>query len=829
MGSYGKKRTLKNIILQLIIQQIMDAINKNYSLQKYILICFSLFLTFCLISIYEVSSLLLSGKEVENFFKLILFKWLNHFYTLLFIFLAFLPFYFLLVKKKLKHGVLFVKIVFVVLIIIEFSLTKYSLTTLLNLGADLLGYSLDDIFLTVSSSESVSFLGYLPFLIFPILFLISCFFLRKSSLSKHFARLFIAIAFLILIVKFALPDFSRDIYQNKTYYFVSDVVAVQIEKNDINEIRREGGKEYPLLQSSTNFDDVLSPFFNLKTEKPNIVVILVEGLGSEFINNKQFSGFTPYIDSLISESLFWDNFLSNTGRTFGALPSFMGSVPYGEKGFLEIEEMPSHYSLFSILSSNGYSTSFFSGDQSSFDKKINFLEFNGVQNIIDENKYESFYPKAVNGDSGFSWGFSDYEIFKKTLATLDDIPQPRFDLITTQTIHEPFEFPLQEQFTKKIDSILASNTKLNVSDKQISSYKDIFATILYADYSLKMFMESYKKRKDYENTIFIISGDHRVIPIAQKDKLCRFNVPFIIYSPLLKETRKMKSVNSHFDVAPTLLAMLSKNYEVSLPKEVAWLGEGIDTAKTFRNVHDIPLMRYKGTINDYVYKDFLYSDGTLYQIKQDFNTVQVSNNEVLDTIKNRLKEFKNINAYVTKNNKIIRENTGEINIQRVQFTDDEMAVLKKLTEGLNPDQVFQLAREKAFNNKRDTARLICNYILKTTPNYIDVRILKGRTLAWDKQYEEAESELLNALKRSPYYYDIYLALLDVYWWSSQNEKAIELGKKAQERGVKNDDIAFKLARSYRTLNEKDKALQIMDSIIKKNPKNNEYINFKNTL
>jgi hypothetical protein len=28
-----------------------------------------------------------------------------------------------------------------------------------------------------------------------------------------------------------------------------------------------------------------------------------------------------------------------------------------------------------------------------------------------------------------------------------------------------------------------------------------------------------------------------------------------------------------------------------------------------KSIHQIPLMRYKGSINDYIYKDYLYSDG----------------------------------------------------------------------------------------------------------------------------------------------------------------------------------------------------------------------------
>lgn len=802
-------------------------LNKN--LQNYILKCFCLLIVYWIISSYEILSLVFLGNEIPNIFKLIGFKFLNDLVTVLVVFAIFYPLYYLISRKNVKAAVFTVKSIFIILILAELAMTQYSLTTLLNLGADLLGYSLDDILLTVSSSESGSFLSYLPFIIFPLMFSASCFFLRKSTFFKYSGRIFIAVTLIVVLMKFGLSDFSQDIYQNKTSFFVTDIIKVQIEKSEIETIKLENGNEYPLLRDVNTFEDVLTPHFNLKAEKPNIVVILVEGLGSEFVNKKEFAGFMPYLDALVDKSLFWDNFLANTGRTFGALPSFTASVPFGVKGFLELQETPFHISLFSLLKKNGYSTSFFSGDQSSFDKKINFLEYNAVENIIDENKYESFYPKSVNGASGFSWGFSDYEIFKKTLSTLDDIPKPRFDLITTQTMHEPFEFPLEKEYAKKIDSILNSNTKLYTTKKKIETYKNIFATVHYADNSIKMFMENYKKRPEFQNTIFIITGDHRIIPIPQKDQLCRFNVPFYIYSPMLKKGKSMKSVSSHFDVAPSVLTFLSNNFDINLPKNVSWMGDGIDTTSTFRNIHKIPLMRYKGRINDFVYKDYMLSDGNLYKIKDDFNTYSIADGKVLDSVKSFLKDFKNINAYVTKNNKIIPE-TSEVTVAKgYKFSKEELEGLSKITEGLNPDQIFLLAREKAFNGQRDSARLISNYLLRSAPNYVDVRILKGRTLAWDKKYDKAEEELKNALKRAPFYYDIYHALMDMYWWSGQNDKVIELAKKAQQRNIKNDDIAYKLARSYRSLNESNKALKIIDSILKKNPKNKEYIKFKKSV
>lgn len=804
-------------------------ININKKIRKYILICFSLLLTFCLISLFELCSTLFSGKEIPNLIEYISFKFLNHFLTILFICIIFIPLYYLLSKKKKKLPGRVIKVIFTFLVILEFGLTKYSLTTLLNLGADLLGYSLDDIYITVTASESTSVFYFITFLIFPVLFLISCFFLKKTTFFKYSGRIFMITTLAVLVLKFVFPDFSKDEYQNKIYYFVTDVIQLQIEKSEVNAIKMDGNNEYPFLKPSAATPDVLGSFFNVEEEKPNIVFLIVEGLGSEFVGDKDYSGFTPYLNSIIPESLYWDNFLCNTGRTFGAIPSLLGSLPFGKKGFLEIENTPTHVSLFSILKKNGYSTSFFSGDKSSFDKKINFLDYNGVENIIDENKYDGSYPKSVNGSNGFSWGFSDYEIFKKTLSSLDDIPSPRFDLISTLTIHEPFDFPLKKEYLVKVDSVLNAPGKINIDKKKVKSNKDIFACILYADASIKMFLESYKKRPEFKNTIFIITGDHRLIPMAQKDKLCRFNVPFFIYSPLLKKTQKMKSISSHFDVAPSILAFLSNNYDVELPKQTAWVGTGIDTSAAFRNIHKIPLMRYKGKVNDFVYKDYMYSDGNLFKIREDLNIAKISDKPVLDEVSKHFKEFKSLNAYVTENDKFYPKNSDAVVTSLNTFTSEELAKLKELTANLTGDQMFMKAREKAFNSERETARLICDYILRKSPNYADVRILKGRTLAWDGKYKESEKELLNALKRSPYYDDVYLALLDMYWWSSQDEKSKIVIEKAIKRNIKNDDVAFKMARAYATMKDNEKAKKIIDSLIKKQPNNKVFIKLKKSL
>ena len=165
----------------------------------------------------------------------------------------------------------------------------------------------------------------------------------------------------------------------------------------------------------------------------------------------------------------------------------------------------------------------------------------------------------------------------------------------------------------------------------------------------------------------------------------------------------------------------------------------------------------------------------------------------------------------------------------IEFTEEELKIIEISTKGLTFDQIFSVARETAFKKDLKKAQLLCNYILNEYPNHADARTLKGRTLAWDGKYKEAELELLNVIKRVPYYYDCYLALMDVYWWSDQDKKSIEIAQKAFKNKIAEGDLAFKLAKAYERLNNKKESKILMDSLLKIYPENSDYKAFKQTL
>lgn len=801
---------------------------KNYN-YKFVCLLFSLIASFWAIGLFELIISAARGLEQISFLKLLLFRFINDFWAGFAIGLLFLPIYLIFYFIKKPIGNIVIKVIFFLIVIGQFALVKYHLTTLVNLGADLLGYSLDDMNTTVSASESLSFVYFLPFMLFPLLFFGVNYGLKKFTNERQIFASAIILVIVFGSLKMIFSESSNAAYQNKMYYLAADIFRYQQEKNIADAYNLSGRNDYPMLKSFQDSKDVLSPFFNIQAEKPNIVIIIVEGLGGEFVGKNTYRGFTPFLDSLITKSLYWENFVSNAGRTFGVLPSLLGSLPYGEKGFLELNPLPSHFSLISVLKANDYTTSFYSGDNSSFDRKINFLEYNEIDHIVDENMYGPEYVKTAGNSGGFSWGYPDREMFKKTLSQLDGKKMPRLDIVMTLTNHEPFDFPSKSSYLSKVDSILNSNQLFGVKKEEILAHKEIFASLLYTDNSLAYFMKEYAKRPEYNNTIFIITGDHRLIPIAQKDKLCRYHVPLLMYSPMLKIAENFKSVSSHWDVTPSLLSFLMNNYKLNKLKDISWMSQGLDTAKQFRNIHKIPLMRYKGTINDYIYNDYFYADGELYKINENFGTIKVNEPELLKIAADSLLEFKKLNGYLTKKNRIFPDSLNIYTQPAVQFTKEQLATIEDLTKGLTYDQTFLVARDFAFQKDYKKARLLCDYILNEHPNYSDARTLKGRTLAWEGKFKTAEEQLLNVMKRTPFYDDNYLALLDLYWWSKQDIKAIEIVEKAKAHEIKNPDIPFKLAQAYQRMNNLSNAIKLIDSILKLDPKNKTYLTFKNSL
>ena len=136
---------------------------------------------------------------------------------------------------------------------------------------------------------------------------------------------------------------------------------------------------------------------------------------------------------------------------------------------------------------------------------------------------------------------------------------------------------------------------------------------------------------------------------------------------------------------------------------------------------------------------------------------------------------------------------------------------------LTSDELFSLAREKAFAGQREEARGLCRTILVRSPSYSDARILLGRAYAWDGRREEARAEFRRVLQEKPAYKDALLALLDVEIWDEKYDRALAIANEALSSHPSDEDLILKKVRALKGLSRDEEALLVLNKLEDLNP------------
>lgn len=641
-----------------------------------------IFLAFLMLSSIVEVSLGLANHAAENNFLTLTG---NSLLRDLDIFLGFLlpayVIYMLLSLISIRLAQVIFKVGVTAFIAIELILIFYFNTALQMLGSDLFGYSIEEIRQIIGASDSLNF-SYFLILLSSLLLLGFAlnYFLERIRLPWKISLVFpVLSAIFILLGSDKLfsqtglnSEFERNLVVNKSAHFISEAWAYfnpEISKNEVDiysetyfqesllaessfpEFDYPDRADYPFLHESMD-SDVLSPFLSLDEQKPNIAIIIVEGLGRAFANEGAYLGnFTPFLDSLSQKSLYWPNFLSNGGRTFAVLPSSLGSLPFGKKGVMEMEKIPEHFSLVNLLKSENYETSFYYGGNSEFDGMAKYLQNAGIGAIHDEDDFPGNYEKIPATAAGFSWGYGDKELYDYYLNSVIDYSEtkPRLDVLLTISTHDPFYTDEPDKYARRFENRM---DELGFSEEKKADYRkyqEQYATILYADDAIQDLIQSYRKLSEFENTIFLITGDHRLPEIPMATKIDRFHVPFIIYSPMLNRPAKFEAVSSHFDIAPSLLALLGKKYDMKLPEMTQFSGAGLDTSVTFRNINKIPLKQTKTELRDFVMGEYHLNGSDLYQIGPGMSELRIED----EARKQEL--ISAFNTFKTRNNELVSE------------------------------------------------------------------------------------------------------------------------------------------------------------------------------
>lgn len=579
---------------------------------------------------------------------------------------------------KLARGI-FVGLI-VLYVVVSALLSEYYCNLTMPLDHVILVYTMEELKETLFSSASFSWTPLLWFLALVALPILLVCLWRRLKVGKWLA-VCVALVFLLLTL---LVPYNSFIRENKLYatheqfcLAVNQPSYASLKITDyLYELKKTGVSEdigkavvayhqahpefnydtpgYPFYRQA-NDPDVLSPFFDRTADgtPPNFVFIIVEGMGRCLtgVYDAKVS-FTPFVDSLASAGLYWPHALSTSARTFGVLPSVFVSAPHGRYGFTTPDNaIPRHNSLLLDLKRNGYTTSFFYGGDKSFDgiwslmwaNKVDY-QFRADLTVVDSARYQLL-------KDNHRWGLDDRDLFQAAIRKKqsDTLQGPFADIYLTLTTHEPFLIEGIEPFEERVKAMVDAKPEISREERDnILKNINIFACYLYTDQSIRELFDYYAQRPDFHNTIFVITGDHRMAYLPIGTAIHSYNVPLILYSPLIRRPKTMSPIVSHLDITPSLNAYLHHEYDYDIDDHCHWLGTSFDTVAEFRGTRKLMFMLNNRDVVDYVSGDCLLSRNRLIQLDSVYVGSFLQDDERLQKLKKELEDFDQVSRMVVK-------------------------------------------------------------------------------------------------------------------------------------------------------------------------------------
>jgi uncharacterized sulfatase len=291
-------------------------------------------------------------------------------------------------------------------------------------------------------------------------------------------------------------------------------------------------------------------------EGKNVIVISLESLQS-FVINETLDGeeITPFLNKLIDESYYFDSFYHQTaqGKTSDSeflvanslFPRDSGSVFFTHAG-------NEYHGLPEILNDTGYYTSVMHANNKSFWNRDMMYTSLGYNQFFDISYYN------VNEENSVGWGLKDVDFFEQSIELLKNQPKPYYSKFITLTNHFPFELDDEDKFINEFNS----------NSGTLNRY---FPTVRYMDYALEYFFNRLKEEGIYEESIFILYGDHYGISdyhnkamslFLNKEQITDFDqvqlqkVPMFIHIPGHSKHEIKHTVAGQIDIKPTIMHLL---------------------------------------------------------------------------------------------------------------------------------------------------------------------------------------------------------------------------------------------------------------------------------
>lgn len=364
----------------------------------------------------------------------------------------------------------------------------------------------------------------------------------------------VAVFFIVNGMRGGFGSFVRPITLSNANAFVNKPLEASIVLNTpFCMMRTIGNKPYndPKYFKSEEeadkiFRPVITPRPNGEFKRMNVVVFILESFSKEFVGelNKDldggsYKGFTPFLDSLIQQSLTFEYTFANGRKSIDAMPSVLSSIPrFYEPYFLTEYSNNKVSGIAGELDKKGYYTAFFHGAPNgsmgfeAFAKVTGFKDYYGMTEYGNDSDYDG------------TWAIWDEEFFQFFANKMGTFKEPFMTALFSASSHHPFHVPEKYKDIYKEDGI-----------------HPLHKCIMYSDNALRKFFDNAKKQPWYNNTLFVITADH-TNALTRKEytnDAGNFKVPIIFYTPNGDLKGRLPEIAEQIDVMPTVLGYL--NYD----------------------------------------------------------------------------------------------------------------------------------------------------------------------------------------------------------------------------------------------------------------------------
>jgi phosphoglycerol transferase MdoB-like AlkP superfamily enzyme len=283
----------------------------------------------------------------------------------------------------------------------------------------------------------------------------------------------------------------------------------------------------------------------IKNDSPehkwNVVLISVESLSGDYLahfGNKE--NITPFLDSLIPYSLFFENFYASGTRTVRGLEALSLAIPPTPgQSIVRRPDNTDMFTMGNVLKTKGYDVNYIYGGNAFFDNMGKYFGSNGYT-VLDKRDIPD---KFVHHTS--AWGIDDEGAFDYTLAQCDRSFSEKklfFNHIMTVSNHRPYTFP---------------DGRINI----LSASQSIAGGVKYTDYAINKFLKDARQKPWFNTTLFVIVADHCSKSAGKTDlPVNRYHIPCFVFAPDLIKPMIENRLTSQIDLAPTVLGMMNINY-----------------------------------------------------------------------------------------------------------------------------------------------------------------------------------------------------------------------------------------------------------------------------